>query len=94
MTFSSGTSNVRRNDPPKEAAVVEEKRSGGKSISPLDQQLTFDKSMQGTTFATVVQEDVDLEPVLYAPIHGRAGHIRDQAPENWTVHDRKKYHQD
>jgi hypothetical protein len=92
--FSSGTSNVRRNDPSEETAVIEGKRSGGKSISPLGQQSNFDKSMQGTTFATVVQEDPDLEPVLYAPIHGRAGHIRDQAPENWTVHDQKKYHQD
>jgi hypothetical protein len=92
--FSSGTSNVRRNDPPEEAAVVEEKRSGVKATSPLGQQSTFDKSMQGTTFATVVQEDPDLESVLHAPIHGRAGHIRDQAPEDWTVHDRKKYHQD
>jgi hypothetical protein len=92
--FSSETSNVRKNDPPEGAAIVGEKRSGGKSISPLGQQSTFDKSMQGTTFATVLQEDPDLEPVLYAPIHGRAGHIRDQAPENRTVHDRKKYHQD
>jgi hypothetical protein len=32
--FSLGTSNVRKNDPPKGATIVEEKRSGGKSISP------------------------------------------------------------
>jgi hypothetical protein len=38
--FSSGTRNVRRNDPPEEAAVVGEKRSGGKSTSPLGQQST------------------------------------------------------
>ena len=91
---SSGTSNVRMNDPPKEAVVVGEKRSGGKSTSPSGQQSTFDKSMQGTTFATVVQEDPDVEPVLYAPMNGRADHVRDQAPENWTVQDRQKYHQD
>jgi hypothetical protein len=91
--FSSGTSNVRRNDPPEEAAVVGEKRSGGKSTSPLGQQSTFDKSMQGTPFTTVVQEDPDVEPILYAPMNGRADHIRDQAPENWTIHDRQKYHQ-
>jgi hypothetical protein len=91
--FSLGTSNVRKNDLPKGAAIVGEKRSGGKSISPSGQQSTFDKSMQGTTFMLVVQEDPDLEPILYAPIHGRAGHMRDQAPENWTVPDRKKYHQ-
>jgi hypothetical protein len=91
--FSSGTSNVRKNDPPKEAAVVEEKRSGGKSTSPLGQQSTFDKSMQGTPFTTVVREDPDIEPVRYAPMNGRVDHIRDQAPENWTVHDRQKYHQ-
>jgi hypothetical protein len=91
--FSSGTRNVRRNDPPEEAAVVGEKRSGGKSTSPLGQQSTFDKSMQGTPFTTVVQEDPDVEPILYAPMNGRADHIRDQAPENWTIHDRQKYHQ-
>jgi hypothetical protein len=84
---------VRRNDPPEEAAIVGEKRSGGKSISPLGQQSTFDKSMQGTTFTTVVQEDPDLESVLYAPISGRADHFRDQAPKNWTVQDWQKYHQ-
>jgi hypothetical protein len=84
---------VRKNDPPKGAAIVGEKRSGDKSISPSDQQSTFDKSMQGTTSTPVVQEDPDLEPVIYAPIHGRAGHICDQAPENWTVSDREKYHQ-
>jgi hypothetical protein len=39
--FSSGTRNMRRNDPPEEAAVVGEKRSGGKSTSPLGQQLTL-----------------------------------------------------
>jgi hypothetical protein len=49
--------------------------------------------MQGTPFTTVVQEDPDIEPILYAPMNGRADHIRDQAPENWTVHDRQKYHQ-
>jgi hypothetical protein len=91
--FSLGTSNMRRNDPPEEAAVVGEKRIGDKSTSPLGQQSTFDKSMQGTPFTTVVQEDPDLEPVLYAPMNGRADHIRNQAPENWTVHDRQKYHQ-
>jgi hypothetical protein len=83
---------VRRNDPPEEAAVVGEKRSGGKSTSPLGQQSTFDKSMQ-STLTTVVQDDPDVEPILYAPMNGRADHIRDQAPENWTIHDRQKYHQ-
>jgi hypothetical protein len=91
--FSSETRNVRRNDPPEEAAVVGEKRSGGKSTSPLGQQSTFDKSMQGTPITTVVQEDPDVEPIFYAPMNGRADHIRDQAPENWTIHDRQKYHQ-
>jgi hypothetical protein len=91
--FSSGTRNVRRNDPPEEAAVVGEKRSGGKSTSPLGQQSTFDKLMQGTPFTTVVQEDPDVEPILYAPMKGRANHIRDQAPDSWTIHDRQKYHQ-
>jgi hypothetical protein len=52
--FFLGTRNVRRNDPPEEVAVVEEKRSGGKSTSPLGQHSTFDKSMQGTPFTTVV----------------------------------------
>jgi hypothetical protein len=91
--FSSRTRNVRKNDPPEEATVVGEKRSGGKSISPLGQQSTFDKSMQGTPFTTVVQEDPDVEPILYAPMNGRADYIRDQAPENWTIHDRQKHHQ-
>jgi hypothetical protein len=35
--FSSGIRNVQKNDPPEEAAVVREKRSGGKSTSPLGQ---------------------------------------------------------
>jgi hypothetical protein len=70
--FSSGTRNVRRNAPPEEAAVIGEKRSGGKSSSPLGQQSTFDNSMQGTPFTTVVQEDPDVEPILYAPMNGRA----------------------
>jgi hypothetical protein len=35
--FSSGTRNVRRNDPPEDAAVVGKKLSGGKSTSPLGQ---------------------------------------------------------
>jgi hypothetical protein len=91
--FPSGTHNVRRNDLPEEAAVVGEKRSGGKSTSPLGQQSTFDKSMQGTPFTTVVREDPDVEPILYALMNGRADHIRDQTPENWTIHDRQKYHQ-
>jgi hypothetical protein len=91
--FSSATRNVRRNDPPEEAAVVGEKRSGGKSTSPLGQQSTFDKAMQGTPFTTVVQKDPDVEPILYAPMNGRANHIRDQTPENWTINDRQKYHQ-
>jgi hypothetical protein len=88
--FSSGTSNVRRNDPPEEVAIVGEKRVDGKSISLSGQQSTFDKSMQGTTFATVVQEDPDIEPVLYSQFSDRAGHIRDRAPEDWTVQDRQK----
>jgi hypothetical protein len=75
--FSSRTRNVRKNDPPEKAAVVGEKRSGGKSTSPLGQQSTFDKSMQGTPFTTVVQEDPDVEPILYPPIIGRADHIHD-----------------
>jgi hypothetical protein len=91
--FSSGTRNVRKNDPPEEVAIVGEKRVDGESISLSSQQSTFDKSMQGTTFATVVQEDPDIEPVLYSPFSDRADHVRDQAPEDWTVQDRQKYHQ-
>jgi hypothetical protein len=49
--------------------------------------------MQGTTFATVVQEDPNIEPVLYPYTVGRADHICDPAPTNWTVQDRIKYHQ-
>jgi hypothetical protein len=49
--------------------------------------------MQGTPFTTVVQEDPDVQQMLYAPMNGRADQIRDQAPENWTIHDRQKYHQ-
>jgi hypothetical protein len=52
--FFSGTSNVRRNDPPEEVAIVGEKRVDGESISLSGQQSTFDKTMQGTTFATAV----------------------------------------
>jgi hypothetical protein len=63
--FSLGTRNVQRNDPPEEAAAVGEKRSGGKSTSPLGQQSTFDKSMQGTPFTTVVQDcDVGRDSLL------------------------------
>jgi hypothetical protein len=91
--FSSGTRNVRKNDPPEEVAVVGEKRVDGESISLSCQQSTFDKSMQGTTFATVVQEDPDIEPVLYSHFSDRADHVRDQAPKDWTVQDRQKYHQ-
>jgi hypothetical protein len=58
--ISSETRNVQKNNPPEEAAVVGEKCSGGKSTSPLGQQSTFDKSMQGTPFTTVVQEDPDV----------------------------------
>jgi hypothetical protein len=86
--FSSGTRNVRKNDPPEEVAIVGEKRVDGESNSLSGQQSTFDKSMQGTTFATVVQEDPDIEPVLYSHFSER-----DQAPEDWTVQDRQKYHQ-
>jgi hypothetical protein len=91
--FSSGTRNMRKNDPPQEVAVVGEKRVDGESISLSGQQSTFDKSMQGTTFATVVQEDPDIEPILYSHLSDRANRIRDHAPEDWTVQDRQKYHQ-
>jgi hypothetical protein len=91
--FSSGTRNMRKNDPPEEVAIVGEKRVDGESNSLLGQQSTFDKSMQGTTFATVVQEDPDIEPVLYSHLSDRADHVRDQASEDWTVQDRQKYHQ-
>jgi hypothetical protein len=84
---------VRKNDPPEEVAIVGEKRVDGESISLSGQQSTFDKSMQGTTFATVVQEDPDIEPVLYSHFSDRADHVRDQAPEGWTVQDRQKCHQ-
>jgi hypothetical protein len=73
--------------------VVEEKREGGKSVFLVGQQSTFDKSMQGTTFATVVQEDPNTEPVLYSYTVGRDDHIRETAPTDWTVQDRTKYHQ-
>jgi hypothetical protein len=75
--FSLGTSNVRKNDPPEEVAIVGEKRVDGESISLSGQQSTFDKSMQGTTFATVVQEDPDIEPVLHSHLSDRADRIRD-----------------
>jgi hypothetical protein len=91
--FSSGTRNVRKNDPPEEVVIVGEKRVDGESNSLSGQQSTFDKSMQGTTFATAVQEDPDIEPFLYSHFSDRADHVRDQAPEDWTVQDRQKYHQ-
>jgi hypothetical protein len=49
--------------------------------------------MQGTTFATVVQEDPNTEPGLYSYTVGRDDHIRDPAPTDRTVQDRTKYHQ-
>jgi hypothetical protein len=91
--LASGTTRGRMDGPPEGGVVVGEKREGGKSISLVGQQSTFDKSMQGTTFATVVQEDPNTEPVLYSYTVGRDDHIRDPAPTDWTVQDRTKYHQ-
>jgi hypothetical protein len=91
--LASGTTRGRMDGPPEGGVVAGEKREGGKSVSLVGQQSTFDKSMQGTTFATVVQEDPNTEPVLYSYTVGRDDHIRDPAPTDWTVQDRTKYHQ-
>jgi hypothetical protein len=91
--LASGTTRGRMDDPPEGYVVVGEKREGGKSVSLVGQQSTFDKLMQGTTFATVVQEDPNTELVLYSYTVGRDDHIRDPAPTDWTVQDRTKYHQ-
>jgi hypothetical protein len=87
------TTRGRMDGPPEGGVVVGEKREGGTSASLVGQQSTFDKSMQGTTFATVVQEDPNTEPVFYSYTVGRDDHIRDPAPTDWTVQDRTKYHQ-
>jgi hypothetical protein len=91
--LASGTTRGRMDDPPEGDVVVGEKREGGKFVSLVGQQSTFNNSMQGTTFATVVREDPNTEPVLYSDAVGRDDHIRYPAPTGWTVQDLTKYHQ-
>jgi hypothetical protein len=83
---------MRTDDPPEEGEIIGEKHQDGES-KLSDQQSTFDKSMPGTTFETVVCRDQMIEPVLYSNAFGRVDHIRDLALMEWSDQDRKKYHQ-
>jgi hypothetical protein len=88
---STGTRRMRTDDLPKEGEIIGEKHQDGES-KLSGQQSTFDKSMPGTTFETVVCRDQMIEPVLYSNAFGRVSHIRDLAPMEWSDQDRKKYH--
>jgi hypothetical protein len=75
----SGTRRMRKNELLEEGEIIGEKHQDGESMLP-GQQSTFDKSMPGTTFETVVCRDQMIEPVLYSNAFGRVSHIRDLAP--------------
>jgi hypothetical protein len=89
---STGTRRMRTDDLPEEGEIIGEKHQDGE-FKLSCQQSTFDKSMTGTTFETVVCRDQMIEPVLYSNAFGRVSHIRDLAPMEWSDQDRKKYHQ-
>jgi hypothetical protein len=82
-SVSSGTRRMRKNDLLEEGEIIGEKHRNGESMLP-GQQSTFDKSMPGTTFETVVCRDQMIEPVIYSNAFGRVSHIRDLAPMEWT----------
>jgi hypothetical protein len=83
---------MRTDDLPEEGEIIGEKHQDGE-FKLSGQQSTFDKSMPGTTFETVVCRDQMIEPVLYSNAFGRVSHICDLAPMEWSCKDRKKYHQ-
>jgi hypothetical protein len=89
---STGTRCMRTHDLPEEGEIIGEKHQDGES-KLSGQQSTFDKSMPGTTFETIVCRDQMIEPILYSNAFGRVSHIRDLAPMEWSDQDRKKYHQ-
>jgi hypothetical protein len=83
---------MRTDDLPEEGEIIGEKHQDGES-KLLGQQSTFDKSMPGTTFETIVCRDQMIEPVLYSNAFGRVSHICDLAPMEWSDQDWIKYHQ-
>jgi hypothetical protein len=80
---STGTRRMRTDDLPEEGEIIGEKHQVGVS-KLLGQQSTFDKSMPGTTFETVVCCDQMIEPVIYSNAFGRVSHIWDLAPMEWS----------
>jgi hypothetical protein len=90
-SVSTGRRRMRKDDLPEEGEIIGEKHQDGES-KLSGQQSTFDKSMPGTTFETVVCRDQMIEPVLYSNVFGWVSHIRVLAPMEWSDQDWKKYH--